>query len=94
MIFDGQTLSGFGPNTYFFTFDVTPGDIYNLQLSADVTGGDNNGNISSGFFQYVFDPALVPVSSIPEPSSLTLMVPGLFAIGCVIRRKIARVENP
>lgn len=70
LIFDGQTLAGAGPNNFFFTFDVTPGDIYNLQLSADISGGDDNGNTSSGSFQYMFDPALVPVSPIPGSGSV------------------------
>jgi PEP-CTERM motif len=68
-----------------------PTDNYSLELVASDFAANLTGlNLASNF---TVDFSIPPVPTVPEPSSLLLIVPGLLGVIGVARRKVARLTS-
>ena len=61
--------------------------IFPADFSADVTFTEDLGGVTYSFSEFVSDPHDITVHPGPEPTSLTLMLAGLVALGLMLRRK-------
>jgi hypothetical protein len=88
----GVDLGTFTPGSLSFN-EVTTGpmDANNTTMTLEFLGGNSSGNDWDTALDLV---TIQSVSSVPEPSSVTLLLTALLAVGFVERKRIARSLSP